>query len=397
MSEELDKIIVGAAVGEKRIPWPLKLFGIVCIVLGSLAIPVIGLAIYVLVVFFRDGGFAEETVTSVVLFFTGITLLLVFAVLAVLLGIRLVRNRRRHAAHLVEALVIITVAILLIDMMVFGLQLDDIAFLVVLGILGALSAYLDPSLSDERKLQRKLRNMENRSIAEQGDNAGRDPSGKGFLTLNFFNLFWIFFVCCILGLLIETVYCFVRWDMIQDRAGMLFGPFSPIYGFGALLMTVALNRFYDKPLVVIFLVSAVIGGVFEYAVSWFLQFAFGITAWDYTGSWLSIDGRTNGFYMIAWGILGLVWIKLLLPQLLKLVNKMPWNLRYSVTVVFAVLMLVNGAMTLMSFDFWFERISGKEPETPIELFFDERFSDDYMQNRFQTMSIDPENATRVKK
>ncbi|MCG5015023.1 putative ABC transporter permease, partial [Collinsella aerofaciens] len=83
-------------------------------------------------------------------------------------------------------------------------------------------------------------------------------TGKGFIALNFFNLFWIFVVCCVLGLMIETVYHFlvVNPGHYQDRAGLLFGPFSLIYGFGAVLMTVALNRFHDKNVVLIFLVSA---------------------------------------------------------------------------------------------------------------------------------------------
>ena len=48
-------------------------------------------------------------------------------------------------------------------------------------------------------------------------------------------------MCCVLGLMIETAYHFlvVNPGHYQDRAGLLFGPFSPIYGFGAVLMTVA--------------------------------------------------------------------------------------------------------------------------------------------------------------
>ena len=155
----------------------------------------------------------------------------------------------------------------------------------------------------------------------------------------------------------------------QDRAGLLFGPFSPIYGFGALLMTIALNRFHDKPVWVIFLVSAVIGGAFEYFTSWIMEFSFGIRAWDYSGTFLSIDGRTNFVFMVMWGVLGVAWIKLLLPRLLKLINLIPWNWRYAVTAVCAGLMLVDGVMTVQSIDCWYARSAGKAPDTPIEEFY----------------------------
>ena len=219
---------------------------------------------------------------------------------------------------------------------------------------------------------------------------------RGFITLNFFNLFWIFVVCCVLGLIIEVLFHFALYHEYQDRAGLLFGPFSPIYGFGALLMTIALNRFHGKPVWVIFLVSAVIGGAFEYLTSWFMQFAFGIVAWDYSGTFLSIDGRTNGMFMAMWGVLGVVWIKLLLPWMLKLVNLIPWNWRYAVTTVCAALMIVDGAMTLLSLDCWYQREAGKPPETAVAHFFAQHFDNQYMENRFQSMSIDPGNATRAK-
>ena len=92
----------------------------------------------------------------------------------------------------------------------------------------------------------------------------------------------------------------------------------------------------------------------------------------------------------------MVWIKLLLPWMLKLVNLIPWNWRYAVTTVCAALMIVDGAMTLLSLDCWYQREAGKPPETAVAHFFAEHFDNQYMENRFQSMSIDPGNATRAK-
>lgn len=386
-----------APLDRVKLPISLKIFGILSITGGLITLPVIGLVSFSLFQAVRYGSFSDNSIMTTILFCAQIALMAALTIGFILLGVRLLRNKRRGARQTSEALIALTILIVLCDMMLFGLNTDDLFFAAILVLLIALSSYVDPSLAEERELQRKLRLMEDRSQAELGDQAGRDLSGRGFITLNFFNVFWIFVVCCVIGLILETIYHFILFGNYEDRAGFLFGPFSPIYGFGAVLMTVALNRFHDKPIILIFLISALIGGAFEYLTSWFMQFAFGIIAWDYSGTWLSIDGRTNGMFMIMWGILGVVWIKLLLPSMLKIVNLIPWNWRYTITSIAAVFMIANGAMTLMSLDCWYERAAGHAPETPIEELFANHFDDQFMAERFQSMSIDPDNATRANK
>ena len=395
---------------QKKIPLVVKVYGFLCLIDGIVTIPTIAMFIG-LVAWALNTDPSLITVGTnptlpVVLLIISLVVTTANAVALIIFGRSLLHNRRRHAARISHVLIATTIVQVLLKLMLSGLDTNIITDAVQLVIVITLSITVDPTLREERKLQRNLRDMVDRQAAEVGM-LGRDIEGKGFIELNFFNLFWVFVVCCFLGLIIETIYHMVVVEpgVYQDRAGLLFGPFSPIYGFGALLMTVALNRFYKANPIIIFVVSAIIGGLFEAATAWFMQVGFGATAWDYSGSTIfglfpdpiavTFGGRTSTLFMCMWGALGFVWIKLCLPRLLKLINLIPWKLRYSLTTLCALLMLVNGIMTLQALDCWYERLSGTAGDTPVEEFYARNFDNDYMQHRFQSMEITPEDSGRV--
>ena len=53
-------------------------------------------------------------------------------------------------------------------------------------------------------------------------------------------------------------------------------------------------------------------------------------------------------------------------------------------------------MTLLSLDCWYQRMAGNAPESAIEEFCADHFDNQFMEDRFQSMSIDPSNATRTR-
>ena len=395
---------------KQRMPLAYRIYGLFCVLLGVYTL-------FAVVVFAALMTWALQTDPSMIVVGTDPTLPVVLLAISyvvtfangialIVFGRMLRRGSRRSAARVSHALVAASVVQVLFKLMLQGADVTLVPDVVQILLLVAVSVTVDPSLRRERALERHVRDMVDREAAEEGM-LGRDVEGRGYIELNFFNLFWVFVVCCVLGLVIETVYHFVvvAPGEIQDRAGLLYGPFSPIYGFGAVLMTVALNRFYKANPVIIFLVSAVIGGLFEAAVSLFMQFGFGAVAWDYSGSTIFglfpdpvavvFGGRTSTLFMCMWGALGFVWIKLCLPWLLKLINLIPWQARYSLTTLCAVLMLVNAVMTLQSLECWYQRESGLAPSSPVEEFYAEHYDDAYMANRFQSMTITPDDSARV--
>ena len=396
-----------ASKAKKKIPLLYKLYGLYCFVASAIVLALI-VTIVVLSVTGTISLTAGSNNASLTFILTVIQFVLmgVQCVIMLVFGVSLLRNKRRHAAKTAYVLIAINITATIIEIMLHGTGTNLISGFVQLAILILISVTVDPTLHEERRREKAKRDAQLEQDAKTGM-LGRAKGDRGFIELDFFNLFWVFVVCCVLGLIIETVYHMVVVDpgVYQDRAGMLFGPFSPIYGFGAVLMTVALNRFYKSNFIVIFLVSAVIGGLFEAATAWFMQVGFGAVAWDYSGSTIFglfpdpiaeiFHGGTSTLFMCMWGFLGCVWIKLCLPWLLKLINLIPWRARYGVTTICAALMLVNGVMTLQSLDCWYQRESGYQPTSPIEEFYAKNFDDAYMRHRFQSMTITPENSARV--
>ncbi len=382
-----------------KLPMPLRFLSIFLIVTGALGIGAAVVAIMPVV----HSGFLEEalgeiTTTTAVVIAIAAVCSFISTVLSFFVGLRLIRGLRGAASALINVNIAVTVISLVCEFMLYGIDWLLLFNSVQLAAQVALSSYLNPSLVHESNLESGLRKLDTEVHAQQGTLGLADP-GEGYIRLDFFNLFWTFMVGSFIGLIVEIIFHMVVVEpgVYQDRAGLLWGPFSPIYGIGAVLMTIALNRFKDRNIIFIFVVCTIIGGGFEYFVSWFMEIAFGATAWDYSNEFLGdlFGGRTCLLFASMFGVLGTVWIKLLLPLFLRLFNLIPWKWRYSVTLVCAALMLVNAVMTLQALDNWGARKAGHVPVPGIEQFYAENFNDEYMANRFQSMTIDPNKSVRA--
>ena len=118
--------------------------------------------------------------------------------------------------------------------------------------------------------------------------------------MNFYKLFWIFVIGCFIGVVIETLWCLIRYRKLESRKGLVWGPFNLVYGFGALVMTLGLYPLRDNRDLFIFAAGALLGGVFEYVCSVVQEKITGTISWDYRNFPLNLHGRINLLYCFFW-------------------------------------------------------------------------------------------------
>ena len=223
-----------------------------------------------------------------------------------------------------------------------------------------------------------------------------NPKGYGYLgyiPLNFFNLFWIFLITSVVGLTAEVIVSYFMDGRWESRAGLIFGPFSPIYGMGGVLFTVCLNLIRDRNPLLLFVIAGVVGAGFEYFAGWFWESAFGIVAWSYQGQPFNV-GHTSLFMACVWGAIGVLWIRLFLPLLMKLIDRIPLSMRVWLTTLGTVFLLADAVLTVVAMDCWYFRKLEAPIVTPWQEFCAQYFPDEFMQSRFETMSMWTSLATR---
>lgn len=214
-----------------------------------------------------------------------------------------------------------------------------------------------------------------------------------YLDLSLFTAFWIFVVASILGLLLEDIFHLVVYGGWESRAGLVWGPFSPIYGVGALALTFFLNRFYYTHDLVVFLIAMVVGATLEFCASWMMEYFWHAIAWDYTGTFGSIDGRTNFFFGVMWGALGLFWVRFILPVIKRIQGRFPGPHSRAYTVItwlLIVFMTVNAVVTVLAIHREGQRVHGVPPATQIDVVLDKAFPDEWLQQRFHNMTVSTE-------
>ena len=202
--------------------------------------------------------------------------------------------------------------------------------------------------------------------------------------ISFKKIIIVFVIGCVIGTyyeelleLIKLVLAHKPLTMWQTRTGLMYGPFSPIYGMGAVIVSIfATKKIPDWK---VFLYSSLGLGVLEYLCSFFQEKFTGTVSWDYSNKFLNINGRTTLVYMVIWGLMALIFVKYVYPHISNLIDKIPIKYSNIISIILTVFMGIDILISATAVIRQQYRKMGHEPFTVIGEFFDKYYPDERIQ------------------
>ena len=162
----------------------------------------------------------------------------------------------------------------------------------------------------------------------------------------FLDLLTYFFIYSFLGWCIESVFKSIC-ERKAVNSGFLYGPFCPIYGYGAIIMYIFLDDVSSKPFIT-FCLGFVVLSIWEYAVGVFLEKIFHRKYWDYSKNKFNLQGRVCLLNSFFWGILGVLFIDVIHPFITGILSNINSTTIIYCDISIAVIMIIDTAVSIGS-------------------------------------------------
>lgn len=221
---------------------------------------------------------------------------------------------------------------------------------------------------------------------------GGDRSFAG--GLNAYKLIWVFIIGSVIGSVYEGLIGFIAHGCWQRSSAVLLGPFTTIYGLGAVLFVLLGHLMRGRSKMEIFFAISILGGTYEYVSGMLEKAIFGTLSWDYTGIPGSIGAHANLFIALCWGLMGIAYVAVAQPFLSEMIERIPnacsaGGKRVPVgrplTVLLAVFMAANIGFTWLVQLRSYERQQSIPAENAVSRWIDDTYPDTVLKEKFPNM------------
>lgn len=161
---------------------------------------------------------------------------------------------------------------------------------------------------------------------------------------NIATYFLLFLIYSIAGWIMEVSCKSIEAKKFINR-GFMIGPYCPIYGWGAIAITILLHRYTDD-WIVLFFMSMITCGILEYVTSYVMEKLFHARWWDYSRRKYNINGRICLETLIPFGILGLAIMYVTNPFILNNLAKFPEGTLNIIAIILFAIFSIDGAISL---------------------------------------------------
>lgn len=200
--------------------------------------------------------------------------------------------------------------------------------------------------------------------------------------ISYFDFFWLFMFGNLAGVLVEGVWCKIRYGKWETHSVTILGAFNLVYGIG-------LPVFYLGSLLIsqyhwffIFVIMALLGSLVEYLCGLLLRIGLKMRAWDYRKHFWNIQGIISLKMFFIWGILGVIFSQSLLDPIQNMLSYMTgwwWNLA---GIILTVYMIGNLLLTLVCVIRWSNRHQGKAAANRLTQWIDQHYPDAKIEKKF---------------